>query len=276
MRDSTTTQLPIVVGIDGSQAAIQAAEWAVDEAVSREVPLRLVAVIPQQAEPAPLESVGNVRMELEFAETALRIASAAVAANAHPVKVETAVLRGDTATAITAESRNAEMICVGSVGIGRVARALFGSTAAELAEAAHCPVAIIRTRQHRPKPDSDLIAVAVNDSPGNDDVVERAIKEAQLRHAPVLAVGVWRQDLGEMPNDELDQRVCVWEQRYPSVQFHAIATRTGIADFLDVSDSRVQLAVIGSVDTDQVMSLIGPRSHPVLGHAECSVLIVRS
>jgi hypothetical protein len=27
MRDSTTPQLPIVVGIDGSQAAIQAAEW---------------------------------------------------------------------------------------------------------------------------------------------------------------------------------------------------------------------------------------------------------
>jgi len=191
----------------GSQAAIQAAEWAVDEAVSREVPLRLVEVITRQAEPAPLESVGNVRMELEYAETALRIASAAMAANAHPVKVETAVLRGDTATALTAESRDAEMICVGSVGIGRVVRALFGSTAAELAEAAHCPVAIIRTRQHRPNPDSDLIAVAVNDSPGNDDVVERAIKEAQLRHAPVLALGVWRQDLGEMPNDELDQLV---------------------------------------------------------------------
>jgi nucleotide-binding universal stress UspA family protein len=78
MRDSTTTQLPIVVGIDGSQAAIQAAEWAVDEAVSREVPLRLVAVIPQQAEPAPLESVGNVRMEPEFAETALRVQLAVI------------------------------------------------------------------------------------------------------------------------------------------------------------------------------------------------------
>jgi Universal stress protein family len=167
------------------------------------------------------------------------------------------------------------MICVGSTGIGRFARALLGSTAAELAETAHCPVAIIRTRQHRSKPDSDLIAVAVNDSPGNDDVVERAIQEAQLRHAPVLALGVWRQDLGEMPHDELDQRVCAWERRYPTVQFHAIATRTGIADFLDVSDSRVQLAVIGGVDIDQVTRLVGPRSHPFLGHAECSVLIVR-
>lgn len=276
MRDAKTPKPAVVVGIDGSQAAIRAAEWAVDEAVSREVPLRLVEVIPEQVEPAPFASVGNVQMEVEYAGTALRIASAAVAAAGKPVKVETAILRGDPATALIAESRDAEMVCVGSVGIGRFARALLGSTVAQLAEAASCPVAIIRTQQRRPKPDSSLIVVAVNDLPGNDHVVEQAMVEAQLRHAPVLALGVWRQDLAEMPSDELDRRVHFWERRYPSVQFHARATRTGIADFLDASDRRIQLAVIGSTDIDQVASLIGPHSHPILGHAECSVLIVRS
>ena len=276
MRDSNTPQPSVVVGIDGSQAAIQAAEWAVDEAVSREVPLRLVEVIAERVEPAPFASVGNVRMEVEYAETALRIAAAAVTAAGKPVKVETVSLRGNPATALIAESRNAEMVCVGSTGIGRLARALLGSTVAELAEAAHCPVAIIRTQQSRPKPDSALIVVAVNDSPGNDDVVEQAMVEAQLRHAPVLALGVWRDDLGEMPGDELDRRVHFWERRYPSVQFHARATRTGITDFLDVSGRRIQLAVIGSTDIDQVARLIGPHRHPILGHADCSVLIVRS
>ena len=276
MRDAKTPKPAVVVGIDGSQAAIRAAEWAVDEAVSREVPLHLVEVIPEQVEPAPFASVGNVQMEVEYAGTALRIASAAVAAAGKPVKVETAILRGDPATALIAESRDAEMVCVGSVGIGRFARALLGSTVAQLAEAASCPVAIIRTQQRRPKPDSSLIVVAVNDLPGNDHVVEQAMVEAQLRHAPVLALGVWRQDLAEMPSDELDRRVHFWERRYPSVQFHARATRTGIADFLDASDRRIQLAVIGSTDIDQVASLIGPHSHPILGHAECSVLIVRS
>jgi Universal stress protein family len=93
MRESTTTQLPVVVGIDGSQAAIRAAEWAIDEAVSQEVPLRLVAVIPRQAEPAPLESVGNIRMEVEYAQAALRITAAALAADEKLVKVETAFSR---------------------------------------------------------------------------------------------------------------------------------------------------------------------------------------
>jgi len=111
MRDSTTPQLPIVVGIDGSQASIQAAEWAFDEAVSREVPLRLVEVITQQVEPAALVFVGNVRMEVEYTETAVRIAAAAVAADGKLAKVETAILRDDPATALIAESRDAAMAC---------------------------------------------------------------------------------------------------------------------------------------------------------------------
>jgi nucleotide-binding universal stress UspA family protein len=276
MRDSNTPQPAVVVGIDGSQAAIQAAEWAVDEAVSQEIPLRLVQVIPEEVEPAPLASVGNVRMELEYGQSALRIASAAVEATGKPVKVETAILQGDPAATLIAESRNAEMICVGSVGIGRFARAFLGSTAAELAEAAHCPVAIIRTRQSQPKPDSALIVVAVNDSPDNDDVVEQAMREAQLRQAPVLAVGVLRKDTGDMPSAELNRRVQRWSRRHPGLKIYAGATRTDIADFLAVMDRTIQLAVIGSTDVDQVARLIGPHRHPILGHAECSVLIVRS
>jgi hypothetical protein len=190
-----------------------------------------------------------------------------VEAAGKPVKVETAILQGDPAATLIAESRNAEMVCVGAVGIGRLAKALLGSTAAQLAEAAHCPVAIIRSQQSRPKPDSALIVVAVNHSPGNDDVVEQAVVEAQLRHAPVLALGEWRDDVGEMPYDELDRRVQFWIQRYPSVKIHAAATRTGTADFLDaMSDRRIQLAVIGCSDTDQVARLIGPHRHPILGH----------
>ena len=48
-------QLPprIVVGIDGSDAAINAAKWAVAEAISRDVPLRLVHAIPNDSQMDP-------------------------------------------------------------------------------------------------------------------------------------------------------------------------------------------------------------------------------
>ena len=39
----------IVVGIDGSDAAINAAKWAVTEAVSRNIPLRLIHAVPEPA-----------------------------------------------------------------------------------------------------------------------------------------------------------------------------------------------------------------------------------
>jgi len=276
MQESNSPRQAVVVGVDGSLAAIQAVRWAVVEAVSREAPLRLVAAVPQQVEPAPYASVGSLRMERDAGEAALRRASAAArAAAAVRVKVETEVLLGDPATVLIAESRDAAMVCVGSVGIGRLARALLGSTAAEVAAGASCSVAVIRTQPSQLKPDSNVIAVAVSESPGNDGVVERAIKEAQLRHLPVLAVGAWRQDLGEMPYDELDRRVAVWEERYPDVHFHVVATRSGMVDFLGASDRRIQLAVIGSGDIDEVAGLIGPQSHYFFGHAECSVLIAR-
>jgi hypothetical protein len=39
---NTADTRPAVIGVDGSQAALSAALWAVDEGVDREVPLRLV------------------------------------------------------------------------------------------------------------------------------------------------------------------------------------------------------------------------------------------
>jgi hypothetical protein len=44
--DHSSPSAPVIVGIDGSTAALRAALWAVDEAVSRDTPLRLVHVVP--------------------------------------------------------------------------------------------------------------------------------------------------------------------------------------------------------------------------------------
>ncbi len=275
MRDADTRKPPVVVGIDGSQAAIQAAEWAADEAVGREVPLRLIYAIPENAEPAPFAAVGNERMEHEYGETALRIAAAAVEATGKKAKVETVLLHGDPAAHLVTESRNAAMLCIGSTGIGRIAKLFLGSTATEVAEAAHCSVAIIRSQSSRHVPGRLLIAVAVDDCPGNDIVVKLAMQEAQLRRIPLLALKAWRNDGGEIPADELNRRMQVWGDRYPDVEVHTASTRSDVADFLAVIDRQIYLTVLGSNDTDQIPRLVGPHHHPISGNAECSVLIAR-
>jgi nucleotide-binding universal stress UspA family protein len=265
----------VVVGIDGSQAAIKAAEWAVEEAISREVPLRLMYAIPEHAESAPFAAVGNERMEYAYGETALRMAAAAAGAVDKTVKVETAVLRGDPAVQLAANSRSAAMICVGSTGIGHIAKMLLGSTATELAKAAHCSVAIIRSQRTRHVSGRPLIAVAVDSSPGNDIVVKQAMEEARRRLVPLLALGAWRSDQQWLPAGELDRRMKIWGNRYPDVRIHTLSTRRDVAEFLAVIDRQVALTVLGANDADQIAGLVGPHRHPVLGKAQCSVLVAR-
>jgi nucleotide-binding universal stress UspA family protein len=267
----TSATAPVVVGADGSQAALNAAIWAIDEALSRDVPLRVVHVTGVEQQPAD-----DVRLEIDYAETSLRAVTAAVKATEQPVKIETDILWGAVSTVLIDESRNAAMLCVGSVGIGAVARELLGSTAASLAENAHCPVAIIRSPHDQLRSGANWIAVAVNEAPDNDSVIECAMEEAELRRAPVLAVGVRREHHGETTHDELDRRVDRWKHRCPVVHIYPVATRAGIGGFLaEQTDESVQLAVLGQADIDQLAYIVGPVGRPIVPHGECSVLIVR-
>src|ERR1700739_1702336 len=267
----------IVVGIDGSQTAINAALWAIDEAVSREIPLRLVHVIHPAPGAANLAAVTEDPLEVEYGEAVLRIAADALTATGKPVKVETALLRGDAGAALIAESHYADVVCVGSVGIGRFSRALLGSTAAALAGGAHRAVAISRPHRDHPRPGGgNWIVVPIDHSPDNDAVVEQAMEEARRRQATVLALGVWHENGRETSYDALDRRVQPWRAGYPDLRIYQVATPAGVAGFLADNEAWIQLAVIGRADAREVAQLVGPHAHPVLGHAECSVLVVGS
>ncbi len=92
------------------------------------------------------QTAGEIPLGVEYGETALRQAHAAITRSGKDVEVETAVVGGDPAQILLAESRTAELVCVGSSGIGAIAKTLLGSVAATLTENASCPVAVIRSR----------------------------------------------------------------------------------------------------------------------------------
>lgn len=264
MNDIHTPSL-VVAGIDGSETAIRAAQWAIDEALSRDVPLRLVYITK-----ATHPSSDDYEHDLRHGQESLRAAQAAIEAIGRPVKVETAIVTGPPAVALVAESREAAMVCVGTVGIDRYARSILGSTATDLAEKAHCPVAIIRPHDDDASREGpDWIVVAVNDEPDDQAVVEQAMDEAKLRHAPVLAIG----ERGATV-EALDSEVDKWRQRYPDVHIYPIANQTDVASFLKHCDEQVQLAVIGGSEADQLARIVGPFGPSVLHHAKVSVLVV--
>ncbi len=169
MTDSLTTQ-SIVAGVDGSKAAIRAALWAVDEAESRGVPLRLLyATDPGDGE--------------EAAELALRHAVAAIRATGKPVRVETEIAHGPAVGSLIRSSASAAMVCVGAVGLRHFQRGRVGSTAAALAISAHCPVAIVRGGDGRRDQPEGKTVVEIDGSP-DSVLLTAAVEEALLRDAP--------------------------------------------------------------------------------------------
>jgi nucleotide-binding universal stress UspA family protein len=264
---------PVVVGVDGSDAAVGAAEWAAKEAIHQDVPLRLVYVI--QIADGPMRSADASSAEEDYAESSLRAARLAAEATGLPVKIDTVVLYGDVDSVLIAESSGATLICVGSVGIGRVANMVLGSTAAILAEEAHCPVAIVRHDGGSPPPKAGFIAVVVDDQPDNDEVMRWAMEEARVRRAHVLALGVWRWALFDHSHEGFYRRLDDWLRRYPDVQVEVATTRSSVTRYLQERIGTVQLVVIGSEDANWVTQLVGPHGLPIFRHADCSVLIVR-
>ena len=116
--------------------------WAVDEAVSRDIPLRLVYAIDPQTLPGTDPHDGA--RELAAAEVAVRYAFTAVESTDKPVKIEVEILQDRPTRALLEASRWAALLCVGAMGLKHCAQGRIGSTAAALASSARCPVAVVR------------------------------------------------------------------------------------------------------------------------------------
>ena len=256
----------VVVGIDGSRAAIHAAEWAVDEAVSRESPLRLIYILERHSE--------AVRLETEYAETALLDASAAVAATGQSVKIETAIIRGHPNAVLSRQSRDADMLVVGAFGVGYPTRKLLGSTAAALVRSARCPLAVIRP-EHVRQAEPGVISLVVEGSQPYDALLRTAMDEAQLRKLALLTLCVRPLDCDDAGNDPSRQSLRHWRHRHPEVEVHAATIGPRAVRFLCETDRTLRLVIVGSTEgKDRTRGTLAAGGRSVLFHAHCSVLLV--
>jgi nucleotide-binding universal stress UspA family protein len=253
----------VVVGVDGSRAATNAALWAVDEAITRDIPLRLVYVID------PLQTSGVSGSGHSAARAALFDTYRTVDATGKPVKVETEVLWGRPLTKLMEESRSAAMVCVGSIGLNHACRGE-GTVAAALAGSALCPVAVI----HRPpgvsaSPQVSGVVAQVD----NGVVLRHAFEEARLRAVPLRAISAHvagaRADLRDgnrLAEAQLSRRLARWTRLYPDVRVEPTVVRETVTRHLARKADSGQLFV---TDSHTAKDLCGAYS------AGCSVLTVR-
>jgi nucleotide-binding universal stress UspA family protein len=274
----------VVVGIDGSRAAVGAALWAVDEAVSRDIPLRIVYAIAPRGTGARYPD--DAARQLATADIAVRDAFVAVEATNKPVRIEVEIAQGRPISALVRASRSAAMVCVGAVGYQERMPGRVGSTASALATLAHCPVAIIRQPASAASAGPRSVIVEADDRPDNGVVLREAIAEARLRSARLQAISCWQSITSEVDEEntvadrnrrvwaQLDRRLARWRRRYPDLETESVAVHGSMQSFLAEKGRSVKLIALNGKDPRTMEELIGPAGCAAISHTDCSLLVV--
>ena len=282
MHDPYASSPAVVVGIDGSRSAVGAALWAVDEAVSRDIPLRLVCAIDPSDHPnADTEDAARA---LASAEIAVRQAYTAVESTDKPVKIEIEILQKNPTRGLTESSRLAALLCVGSIGLKHSSQGRIGSTAAALATAAHCSVAVIHGfdshRAHQGR-----VVAELDEFSTLDGVLLCAMDEAQLRGLPLRVLTTWQSrytdihannaapDGNRLARARLDRRLDQWRKSYPDLDVEAVAVDGSTLNYLAKEADSIKLLVIGHERAQGIRELVGPPGYATLHQAGCSVLV---
>lgn len=144
-----TTRSTIVVGVDGSQESKAALRWALEEARVRRA--RLVCVhawaFPSRAVAQALVGTAidsAVRATHDQAKELLAAAVSEVVDKAAGVPLRQAAIEGPPAQVLIRAAEDADLLVVGSRGLGGFAGLRLGSVSQQCAAYAPCPVVIVR------------------------------------------------------------------------------------------------------------------------------------
>ena len=148
MNEPERKQQTILVATDGSHSSQDAVRFAVELASEHESEVHFIHVVPT-VDLAPPIGLGEVGVALPHEPTTrdfVLLEEARALARERGVAAKTALLGGSTAAEIVAytDSREVDVIVVGSNGHGAIAGALLGSVSLGVLRASKRPVLIVR------------------------------------------------------------------------------------------------------------------------------------
>ena len=291
----TAAEQPVVVaGVDGSQTALGATQWAAEFADGHALALTLVHAIPRMdwhftnSEHAaePDRSADGDRVLAE-AEAAVR--------SAYPdLTIRTVAGKGAVATVLTEAAQSARILVVGS---GDADHRALGGHAVRITHRAQCPVVVWRkpvaVRTGKPLP----VVVGIDESDNSTRALAAAFDVAGTLHASLTVVHMWEiaqavgmGDLGgagamdwqlldmlqSQQRTRMDELVAPFAGKYRNAHvnkvFQDISPVKGLTDL----SREAQLVVVGSHGRGGLAeSLLGSVSQNLIHHAECPVLVVR-
>ncbi|HET6214606.1 MAG TPA: universal stress protein [Micromonosporaceae bacterium] len=140
-RPEPTMYRHVVVGVDGSEVANLAARFAIEEAALRQVPVTAVRAYPPARSAVQADVEGIARQRLGRATARWR--------SAFPeVRVSHRVVSEEPVSALVTASEGAQLLVVGSRGLGELRGLLLGSVSLRLLHQARCPIAVVHPHHH--------------------------------------------------------------------------------------------------------------------------------
>jgi nucleotide-binding universal stress UspA family protein len=134
----------IVIGIDSSNTSLKALRWALAEAKLRGASLEMVHAFPRP-ELIGMTMVVSLPTDDELREASAQVLTEALASVGGPgdVKVSQHVGAGGPASVLVEVAKDAELLVLGSRGLGGFRGMLLGSVTQQVIAHAPCPVVVI-------------------------------------------------------------------------------------------------------------------------------------
>lgn len=286
-------ELPLVVGVDGSDPSLRAVDWAVDEAARHGLALRVVYASLWERYEGFSPSLGDERPAARvMAEHIIATAEERASKRGPGVKLSSAVLPDEPVDALVEQGHRAFAVVVGHRGRGSLAELLLGSVSLGVAGRARCPIIVVRGAEPNVEGQFHRVVLGVGEATEASAAVTFAFREAEVRRSELLAVHAWRRPSTTAPEgagllpDAADARLdkakglladalhspadAHWEVPVRSEAVEGSA-RQALLDTASTAD----LLVVGARRRRGLFGLeLGLVNHAALHHAPCPVAVV--
>ncbi|WP_033823966.1 universal stress protein [Kitasatospora sp. MBT63] len=264
--------LPVTVGVDGSDASLVAAEWAAQEALLRGRPLRVLHALPLMPHLLPSWSrqtrpAGDLLHEVRH-----------VLAVRHPqLLVRTEEVHDVVTSALVAAGEDAELLVLGARGIGGFPELRVGSTALHIAARANSPTVLLPANGPGMHP-REQVVLGLDARRPAEAALLFAFLAAQSYGLPLRVVHAGADPVGACEGHSgesalLDRVLGSWKAAHPEVEVIADTEGAAPGPALVEASAKARLLVLGRRPADRVGPL-GPVAHAVLHHADCPVAVV--
>jgi nucleotide-binding universal stress UspA family protein len=251
---------PVVVGVDASASARDAAEWAADLAAAWNAPLHLVQVVLGWPDDAAVPRLPGWLRELVDAAERCGVGT-----------VDAEVVPGGIVDTLLGRAAGARMLVVGSYGDGAWTGMLAASLAVTLIDRAPCPVAVIRgSAPQVPPPRSGPIVVGVDGSEAGGAALDLAAQVAASVGSRLLAVCATADAVAAMAEAQL----AAVRLRYPALPVEERVVDGTVYRVLVEQARDARLLVLGRHRAGTGVDVVlGSTEHGLVESVPCPVLI---